>query len=122
MQARSKGCILFCSFTEKLEKIRSVPLVRKLIRISVSMFWLGSRPPNFHKIIESPNYLENILLMGHSIEEISMSRDIVIFLLQYLGFVINWKRSVLTPVQEIEFLGLKNNSVKREISIRESKN
>ena len=79
-------------------------------------------PPNFHKIIESPNYLENILLMGHSIEEISMSRDIVIFLLQYLGFVINWKRSVLTPLQEIEFLGLKNNSVKREISIRESKN
>ena len=121
MQARSKGCILFCSFTEKLEKIRSVPLVRKLIRISVSMFWLGSRPPNFHKIIESPNYLENILLMGHSIEEISMSRDIVIFLLQHLGFVINWKRSVLTPVQEVEFLGLKNNSVKREISIREEK-
>ena len=62
-----------------------------------------------------------MLLMGHSTEEISMSRDIVIFLLQYLGFVINWKRSVLTPVQEIEFLGLKNNSVKREISVREEK-
>ena len=55
VQARSKGCILLCSFTEKLEEICSVPLVRKLIQISVLMFWLGSCPANFHKIIENPN-------------------------------------------------------------------
>ena len=112
VQARSKGCILFCSFTEKLEKIRSVPLVMKLIRIFVPMFWLGASPPNFDKIIESPSYLENILLMGHSVEEISMSRDIVIFLLQHLGFVINWKRSVLTPAQEISIREEKMQKVK----------
>ena len=55
VQARSKGCILLCSFTEKLEKKRSVSLVRKLIQISVPMFWLGRYPTNFHKIIENPN-------------------------------------------------------------------
>ena len=66
-------------------------------------------------------YLDDMLLMGHSIEEISMCRDTVIFLLQYLGFVINWKKSVLTPVQEIEFLGLKINSVNLEISLTEEK-
>ena len=42
VQARSKGCILLCSFTEKLKEIRSVLLVKELIRISVPMFWLGS--------------------------------------------------------------------------------
>ena len=66
-------------------------------------------------------YLDDMLLMGHSIEEISMCRDTVVFLLQHLGFVINWKKSVLTPVQEIEFLGLKINSVNLEISLTEEK-
>ena len=55
VQARSKGYILLCSFTEKLEEKRSVSLVRKLTRISVPMFWLGSYPTNFQKIIENPN-------------------------------------------------------------------
>ena len=63
-------------------------------------------------------YLDDMLLMGHSIEEIRMCRNTVIFLLQHLGFVINWKKSVLTPVQEIEFLGLEINSFNREISHR----
>ena len=56
-------------------------------------------------------YLVDMLLIGHSMEELSMCCDTVIFLLQHLGFVINWKKAVLAPMQEIEFLGLKLNSV-----------
>ena len=94
---------------------------------------LGPVPRIFTKLLKIPItilrrinikmliYLDDMLLMGHSIEEISMCRDTVIFLLQYLGFVINWKKSVLTPVQEIEFLGLKINSVNLEISLTEEK-
>ena len=126
-------CILLCSFTEKLEEIRLVPLVRKLMRISVPMFCLGFCPTIFHKIIENSNsnfashkykmliYLDDMLLMAHSIEEISMCQDTVICLSQHLGFVIDWKKSVLTPVQEIGFLGLKINSVNLEISLTEEK-
>ena len=55
VQARSKGCILLRSFTENLEEICSVLLVRKFIRISLPIFWLGSCPTNFHKIIKNPN-------------------------------------------------------------------
>ena len=62
-----------------------------------------------------------MLLMDHSIEEISMCRDTVIFLLKHVGFVINRKKSVLAPVQEIEFFGLKINSVNLEISLTEEK-
>ena len=51
----------------------------------------------------------------------NMCRDTVIFLLQNLGFVINWKKSVLTPVLEIEYLGLKINSVNPEPSPTEEK-
>ena len=85
----------------------------KLLKIPIAIL----RRINMGMII----YLDDMLLMGHSIEEISMCRDTVIFLLQHLGFVINWKKSVLTPVQEIEFLGLKINSVNLEISLTEEK-
>ena len=73
VQARSKGCILLRSFTENLEEIRSVPLVRKLIRISVPMFRLGSCSTNFHKVIKNPNcnfaphkYKNDYLLRRHA--------------------------------------------------------
>ena len=61
-------------------------------------------------------YLDDMLLIGHSLEEIVMSRDPVIFLLQHVEFVINLKKSVLTAVQEIEFLGLTITSVTLELS------
>ena len=81
MQARSKGYILLRSFTEKLEEIRSVPLVRKFIRISVPMFWLGSCPTNFHKIIKNPNYnlashkYKNDYLLGRHASNGSIHRE-----------------------------------------------
>ena len=50
-----------------------------------------------------------------------MCRDTVILLLQRLGFVINWKKSILIPVQEIEFLGLKITSINLEISCTQKK-
>ena len=89
--ARSKGCILLCSFTEKLEEIRSLLVVRKLIRISVPMFWPGSCPTNFHKTTENSNCgfashkhkndylwcLHDMLLMGHSIWEMSKCNVLV---------------------------------------------
>ena len=45
-----------------------------------------------------------MLLIGHTIEEVLMVRDAVIRL-QQLGFVLDLKKSVLTPTQRIEFLG-----------------
>ena len=94
VQAQSKGCILLRSFTENLE-IFPIVILRCI---------------NIRMII----YLDDMLLMGHTIEEISTCRDTVIFFLQHLDFIINWKKSVLKPVQEIGFLGLKINSVNLE--------
>ena len=118
VQALFKGCIFMRSFTENREEIRSVPLVGKLIRISVPMFWLGSFPTNLHKIIKNPNgnfashKYKNDYLLGRHASNGSLHRgdkhvrNTVIFLLQHLDFVINRKKSVFTPVQEIEFFGL----------------
>ena len=96
-------------------------------------FGLGPAPRIFTKLLKIPIailrrinirmiiYLDDMLLMGHSTEEISTYCDTVMILLQHLGFADNWKKSILTPVQEIEYVGLKINSVSLDISLTEEK-
>uniref|UniRef100_A0A7M5U2R2 Reverse transcriptase domain-containing protein n=1 Tax=Clytia hemisphaerica TaxID=252671 RepID=A0A7M5U2R2_9CNID len=81
-------------------------------------FGLGPVPRIFTKLLKVPVsnlrrlnirliiYLDDILLMAQSISELLTARDSVIFLFQQLGLIINPKKSVLTPCQKMEFLGL----------------
>ena len=66
-------------------------------------------------------YLDNMLIMGQKMEEILMSRDTVIFLMQHLGFFLNMEKSILNPVQEIDFLGVTTNSLKMCLSLPQEK-
>ena len=50
-----------------------------------------------------------------------MSRGTLIFLLQHLGFVINLKKSVLKPSQQIEFLGLEIDTHSMTSALTEEK-
>ena len=66
-------------------------------------------------------YLDDILLLAQTTEELSMLRDTLIYLLESLGFVINRKKSVLQPCQIIEFLGLVIDSKKLRVSLPSEK-
>jgi len=55
-------------------------------------------------------YLDDILIMAESREKLMSHRDSTLYLLQKLGYVINWKTSILNPTQEIEYLGFQINS------------
>ena len=67
-------------------------------------FGLGPAPRIFTKLLKIPTsllrrknirliiYLDDILIMVRSLEEIIMSGDTVIFLLQHLGFIINLQK------------------------------
>ena len=48
-------------------------------------------------------------------------RDILIFLLQNLGFVINFKKSVLDPCHALEFLELEINSLNMRVELPKEK-
>ena len=54
-------------------------------------------------------------------EDTLMSRDTVIFLLQLLGFVLNLEKSILNPVQEIDFLGVTIHFLKMCLSLPQEK-
>ena len=55
------------------------------------------RRPNIRLIV----YLDDMLIMVRSVQELIFHRDNVIYLLQNLGFVLNLKKSVLGPSQKI---------------------
>ena len=62
-----------------------------------------------------------MLLIGHTIEEVLIARSTVNFLLQQPGFVLNLKKSVLTPTKDIEFLGVTLDSLMMNLSLLEKK-
>ena len=61
-------------------------IILQILKGSIQLFrWL-----DIHLVI----YLDDILLMGRTLEEILISRDALIFLLQKLGFVISVRKSI----------------------------
>ena len=92
-------------------------------------FGLGPAPRIFTKLLKIPIavlrrinirliiYLDDILLMAQSLLEMNMARDTLMFLFQHLGMVINLKKSVLTPTQIMEFLGLVVDSVAMTLAL-----
>ena len=115
MKGRSQGGIFFSSPQQKTYKSLSDFNAQATY---MNFFGLGPAQRYFTKLfnvwiallrrvnIRIIIYLDDMLLMGRTLPEIIMARDILIFLLQHLGFVINLKKSVLLPVKQIEFVGL----------------
>ena len=62
-----------------------------------------------------------MFLIGRTLPEILVARDTLIFLLQHLGFVINFNKSVLDPVKPIEFLDLVIDIKKMTFGLSEEK-
>ena len=66
-------------------------------------------------------FLDDMLLMSQNINGLEIARDTLILLLQSLGFAIILQRSVLVPLQKIEFLGLEIDSVRMTLTLPQKK-
>ena len=133
MQTGFEGCIYFSSIKSCIQKTCAVSLVREALRISLPLFWTTPSTRTSTKLIKIPVlvlrhlnipiiiYLDDMLLIDHTIEEPLMARDTVIFLLQQLGFALNLKKSELTPTQRIEILGVTIDSLIMTLSLPEKK-
>ena len=89
-------------------------MIRQLVRIPLR-FGLSPAPRIFTKLLEVPLsilrnlniriiiYLEDMLLLGKIFQEILTAKEIVISLLQHLGFFMNLKKSVINPTQISNF-------------------
>ena len=120
VQIRPKRRLLLCATKKGKQEICAFPVGS--VPSLCLCFGLGPAPLIFTKILKIPIsslrrlqirviiYLDDMILMSQTIE-LLISMDTVIFLLTHLGFVINPKKSMLNPVQKIEFLGLETDSV-----------
>ena len=66
-------------------------------------------------------YLDDMLVMAQTQEEIKKGLTTALILLTALGFVVNMKKSVIHPTQEIEFLGFVLNTRSMSISLPQQK-
>lgn len=66
-------------------------------------------------------YLDDIFILNESKEGLLADIDIVIDLLQSLGFLINWEKSIIVPTQTIEHLGLIVDSTDPSFSLPDCK-
>ena len=58
-----------------------------------------------------------MLILSHTIGKARISQDMVIHLLQNLGFIIDIKKSILYLHQKIKFLGMEIDSIKMILSL-----
>ena len=126
--------VYFCiPLAEELKKFVRCYWEGDLYQFLCLYFGLAPAPYVLAKLLKIPiaflrrigtliiTYLNNMLLFGRTAEKVQMYRDTVILLLQELGFVINLKKLVMIPSQEIEFLGMVINSKRMTISLPEEK-
>ena len=93
--------------------VRAPPVLPKLMKFPIAVI----RRLNWRIVI----YLDNILIMAGSKEELLILRDTLIFLLQNLAFVINFKKSVLDQCHVLEFLGLEIDSLNMRVELTKEK-
>ena len=62
-------------------------------------------------------YIDDMLIMVDSKEKASQHLEVLVHLLEALGFIINQEKSLLCPVQEIEFLGLMVDSLALQLKL-----
>ena len=113
LQDRFERCLFLSATVHELKKVCEICLVGKSLGVSLPLFWISACSQNIFKTIKGTNSpteaAENsssdiprrYSSDGKSIRRNFMSRDTLIFLLQHLDFVINLKKSVLKPSQQI---------------------
>jgi len=90
----------------------------------VSPLWLRSGSFDiqiFRYCLRLIIYLDDKILFNHTQEGAQVDRDTTLWLLQNLGFVINWKKSVLTPSQSLEYLGFVIKSLEMSLILPDGK-
>ncbi len=62
-------------------------------------------------------YLDDLLILNNSISGLLRDLRIVINLLESLGFIVNYKKSIVVPQQQIEYLGMIIDSEAQKFSL-----
>ena len=105
----------------------------QLFQFRVCPFGLATAPRVFTKILKPVVsvlrragvklviYLDDMILLNQDQSLLRSQIKTTVWLLEHLGFQINWEKSMLNPVQQIEFLGFVIDSVSMKVSLPDDK-
>ena len=128
-----KDAYLSVPLHQQSQKFVSFKWGEKLYQFLVLCFGLGPAPRIFTKLMKIPIalmrrlnvrliiYLDDCLILGSTAQEVIAARDTLIFILEHLGFTINFEKLVLLPTQLIEFLGVEVDSINMKLSLQQEK-
>ena len=120
---RSQGCLFLCAYTQQPSPFLEIYVGMEALPVQLPSLWSRASPFPFHQIAEASSV--PVTKTGSAFDYISgryiRDRDSTLWLLQHLGFVINWKKSVLIPAQEMEYLGFVINSLEMTLALPEKK-
>ena len=114
VQNRPQGCIFFSPTKLQIPKVFKFEMEESVLPVPLPLLWFGTSPKYIHKVnrnsyfsveklyVQLIIFLDDILLMASSKEELTLARDTLIYRLQNLGFLINCK-PVLKPCQNYNF-------------------
>ena len=132
-QDRPQRCVLDGTSMSGRQEVPSICMERASVAVSSPGVWTSFGTPVFHQTDETgggvikEDWHEVDVIFGRcsgdeSTQEMGLrDRDSVLFLLQKLGFIINWKKSELQPEQIMEFLGFSVNSMDMTLSLPRNK-
>ena len=130
-----EGCILFSSIKSCIQKICAVSLVREALRVPLPLFWTTLSIKDFYKITQNSNFSvvlpehTKYNLLGRHVADRPYNRRNVIgqrhsnlpSSTTRVSRELKKKKSVLTPTQRIEFLGVTVDLLIMILSLPEKK-
>ena len=133
VQNRTQGCIFFSPTKPKIQTVCKFQMEGLILSIFCLCFGLGPAPRIFTRLmriliyllrvlyVRLITFLDDILLMASSKEELTLPRETLIHFFQNLGFLINRKNSVLEPCQNIQFWGIEIKSLEMTLTFPQEK-
>ena len=118
-----EGCLLHHPHPPGPPAVPEVHGGRDLLPVHLPTIWPVLCPWTFTKVMKPLMtllrswgigiiiYIDDILILADSKEEATQHLEVLVSLLEALGFIINQEKSLLSPVQEIEFSGLMVDSL-----------
>ena len=123
VQTRPDRCMLFSPFRGRFKKSDLLQMARQPLRVLVPVSWVTFSSSKLFKLPTSilrwlnKGIIKYLVLLEATIQAISTAKYTLMFSLQHLEFIINFKRSVLATTQKIEFLSLFIESVELNLSL-----
>ena len=119
-----KRCLTCYTSTHVAKEIPAISIRKENFQVQLSPFWpfassLGLyqdsetmaaplRELGVHLIV----YIDDILLLGESLQQLKVYTAGLTYHIKFLGFVMNPKKYILDPTQELEFIWTQVNTIK----------